>query len=1329
MDKEFLLRLKQKLQIGNTRSIHLNSSPGRLLTRLDAFELNSLQPGLSDKFIKSLLSEEAFSFKFNINPDDFPAVRKIKSETDIPEDENKNRIGVLSKRLTSMLYENEDNFLEHGIKTFGFGFPIIAYRPKSDPAKTIYAPVIIWKLDVSRNKNEWTIYRDDEYGISLNEVLLNYLEQDQGSTGLTRISEEELSDNIVDSTELLSICNTLMKEIGKENPDFALQENLLPLEDKEKVIKQFAVKGNPFLLYSGVFGLFRSQKEAVIRDIKELISNINDFKFDDLVAEKYQTTTFTSIETDPAQSKVLTDLGEKSKLIIHGPPGTGKSQSLTAIIANALANNVKCLVVCEKKTALEVIRKNLEMKGLGELCGIIEDVNRDRKSIVTSARERNNKSEEFDFKLLEDIILETKSKIDSVNSGHKIYGRQILNTYNWTNLVGRYLNLRKKTNLTERLFAELKSDTFDFNSDSISIEYNKLINLLKELSVLYNETKDSLTDFQYINDNLLTSSTQVEIAMKLKPYLEKLDEAILSILKHIEEITSEYEKKLLVYFEKYKTFTQGICKDIINLYQKNKENDRFLKEGRIMIKVLSLFSSSAKQTIADKARISDLFLQLKKYSGYNYFFFTTESTKLPDRILYHANGFLENLDKWYTTVPELAKSMSANLSADSKSDITDFNFDKLTKLFENYSLLLKSINDSAIFNTKFTSDVKTIKELIDKLNSLKNFINRPLSKMPDFADFYAYRTNYVKADSKIQKIINGLILTNSLNWEVDGEAWFIFNLLINYDYHISLKNDAELNALRDNFVKISKYQVLDILKTWRAKQSMASGEFKKANGYDKSTLYNLNRNKQYGKQNSLRKIIYSDFNLFTDYFPVMLVNPTVCSSLFRMTEGMFDVVIFDEASQLRVEDVYAAKLRGKHKIIAGDENQMPPSSYFAATLSMDTLTDESEEEEFTGASASIADSESLLEYAKRKGYSETYLEVHYRSKHPDLIEFSNAAFYGSRLKPMPPREAYTAIKYFAVSGIYSQEEGINEDESKKVLEIIDSEVNLSNGKIPSIGIATLNLMQRNQILNAINDKCDKEPEFAKKIYKLKEIKGEELFVKNLENIQGDERDIIIISTTFGLRENGNFIQNYGPLNQEKGYRLLNVIVTRAKYRLYVCTSIPEKYINEYSQLISAGTNNGRAFFYSYLAYAKAVSENDVEKKASIIKLLSDKSDAYVHPDDAFTESVFEQEVLDLLSENFDRERIKIQYPLGGFRIDMVVLSQDLSKPVIAIECDGASYHSSSEAYSWDLFRQKVLEGYGLKFIRIWSTNWFNNQQKELERLLHFINANSGKIEM
>jgi len=217
-----------------------------------------------------------------------------------------------------------------------------------------------------------------------------------------------------------------------------------------------------------------------------------------------------------------------------------------------------------------------------------------------------------------------------------------------------------------------------------------------------------------------------------------------------------------------------------------------------------------------------------------------------------------------------------------------------------------------------------------------------------------------------------------------------------------------------------------------------------------------------------------------------------------------------------------------------------------------------------------------------------------------------------------------------------------------------------------------------------------------------------------------------MSTTYGPQQNGKFEHRFGQLNNSKGYKLLNVIVTRAKYKNYIVTSIPEDHIGNFRHYLQiTGTNHGKAPIFAYLAYAKAVSDKNEDLRKSVLQALSNNntvSDNSNSVREDKLESVFEEEVFNRLIQTELRDFIELQYKVGGFRIDMVVDFKIPGIPKIAIECDGAKYHSSDEAYLYDFHRQKILESHGFKFHRIWGTNWWRNPDYEMKKLLDFINT-------
>jgi very-short-patch-repair endonuclease len=274
-----------------------------------------------------------------------------------------------------------------------------------------------------------------------------------------------------------------------------------------------------------------------------------------------------------------------------------------------------------------------------------------------------------------------------------------------------------------------------------------------------------------------------------------------------------------------------------------------------------------------------------------------------------------------------------------------------------------------------------------------------------------------------------------------------------------------------------------------------------------------------------------------------------------------------------------------------------------------------------------------------------------------------------------------------------------------------------------VGIATFNITQRNLIKSKIleRQKFSKFEEFNSKI---KELEEKGMFIKNLENIQGDERDVIILSTTYGIGKDRKFAQRFGPINHSKGYKLLNVIITRAKFKVYCCCSIPEQVFMNYKEyLITEGSNNKRAVFYAYLAYCKAVSESNNDLRLSVLTTLAEnttKSAGFDSFKGGDLESPFEEEVYQSLADHLGTEKLIPQLQFAGFRIDIVYDPKIVGVSKIAIECDGAKYHSSREAYLYDSHRQKILENHGFVFHRIWSTNWWRNSSRETTKLVDFI---------
>jgi len=677
-------------------------------------------------------------------------------------------------------------------------------------------------------------------------------------------------------------------------------------------------------------------------------------------------------------------------------------------------------------------------------------------------------------------------------------------------------------------------------------------------------------------------------------------------------------------------------------------------------------------------------------------------------------------------------------------------FQKISLLNKNTSeldikslpILQEKVNSLA---SKFNSDNWLKAEL--KTNDFYSFISELEKHIKTKNDYFNSEQDLFLAEFKWFQFYNGLsenetTIINELkpktNWRKPFLIFYLDSLLrvsasggelpVNDDEHKEL--DTTLNG-------IEKEQLKFIKQFWYSKQISATQSFVQNNyGLTVENLYNKRSSRNF-KRLSLRQIVQKDADLFSTFFPIILTSPDVASNLFKGMNGYFDIVMFDEASQLRLEDNLPAILKGKQIVIAGDEHQMPPSNYFSKVFDGSVEDeDDIEEEDVIKVDKDdiLLSCESLLDFGAELNFQKKHLDFHYRSRHPFLIDFSNYAFYNQRLKPLPNNFDYVPIKYIQVNGTFS--EHTNDAEAEMVLSIIDKNINrLPSGEYPTVGIATFNIAQRNLIKSKIEERkrFEKYKSFNEKVQELglDDPKSNKGFIKNLENIQGDERDVIILSTTYGKGKDGKFAQRFGPINHSKGYKLLNVIITRAKYKVYCCSSIPEQAFMNYKEYLTLeGSNNKRAVLYAYLAYCKAVSESDNDSRLSVLTALAENTtnSAGINPQDfGELESPFEEEVYQSLADHFGTEKLIPQLQFAGFRIDIVYDPKIIGVPKIAIECDGAKYHSSREAYLYDRHRQKILENHGFVFHRIWSTNWWRNSNRETKRLVDFIKQTETTI--
>ncbi len=442
---------------------------------------------------------------------------------------------------------------------------------------------------------------------------------------------------------------------------------------------------------------------------------------------------------------------------------------------------------------------------------------------------------------------------------------------------------------------------------------------------------------------------------------------------------------------------------------------------------------------------------------------------------------------------------------------------------------------------------------------------------------------------------------------------------------------------------------------------------------------------------SIRRLLSFAGRLIQQLKPCFLMSPLSIAQFLEMQTIEFDTVIFDEASQVGPEDALGALLRAKQLIVMGDTKQLPPTSFF------DKIDSEDEADDENFPDASIKDIESILQQCVMR-FPQKMLRWHYRSRHESLIEVSNRTLYGNKLLIYPSVAASlpgVGLEHIESKGsVYDRGKSAkNREEAKMVVDAAIEHYRKNPEK--SLGIGTFSIQQQEAILDEIERVLRINSELQDYFYSKSR---EKCFVKNLETIQGDERDVIFISVGYGKDSNGRLTSNFGPINREGGERRLNVLMTRARERCVIFSNFRAEDLP-----IDNNASRGVKILKQFLEFARS------RRHFTPTEMSAD------------TESPFEDSVKSFL-EACGHE-VRTQVGCAEFRIDLAVVNPEYPGCyLLAVECDGRKYHTTSVARDRDRLRQQVLEemGWRGRIHRIWSTDWFHNYPVASKRLLEAI---------
>lgn len=1041
------------------------------------------------------------------------------------------------------------------------------------------------------------------------------------------------------------------------------------------------------------------------------------------------------VDADSSQIEAIEMAKSGKSFVLQGPPGTGKSQTITNIIAECLSDGKKVLFVSEKLAALNVVYDKLKKSGLSEFClqlhshkankkDVISDIChtlRTPRSAVSSKADAEIALKEKAKKQLDAYAIELHKQRPVIEKS--LY--QLYESYSAFRLMPdidfpiyqlstqgeEYLT--KASSLLEQYVDYIPSIGYDYKKNSwygyrnqdtsyqtknvvksdlasVSQFLQQLVPLLQEIAKKYDICCASIADATNwraffsaaaVSDAITPALLNREQFYSVKSVLNDLKDRSVEILSIRSSLDADFEED--VYKLDGDTYSKKLKKQFNGVFSR-----LFNAEYKQIITDLRLSKKDGKKPSYDEAvRIAE---QLSAYQlkGKDY-----AAIEAP------AKAFLGTAYKGIETVWEdvlkdvsiLDNLFSHGVSFGKLADCSDFRAEQ--NIFLQYSEQLDAAFsvcseetlcrladsfDKTIFDVKNDAACAVSERLgncqkdMDKLDNWCHFRNL-LSELAE-NQILTYIDTGIKQNIPAVQFVGAFKKLFYFQWVdtilSETPVLSTFNR-ISQDKAIQSFSEKDIEQFEINKVKIraelsSNRPSLDMI----------------APGSALSTLLREGEKKR--RQKSIRSLLADTGELIQRVKPCFLMSPLSVSTFLAPHSVHFDVVIFDEASQIFPQDAIGAIYRADQLIVVGDSKQMPPSNFFNASVEADDRDEE------TG---DVTDFESILDLCSTS-LQQLRLRWHYRSRYEQLIAFSNKNFYDNDLVTFPSSKTDApgiGVDYYHVDGVFDRRSHTNRKEAEFVVDLIYQ--NIEKYPNRSLGVVAFSVAQQDLIDKLLTKRRQSTPE---KEFFFKNNGVEPFFIKNLETVQGDERDTIIFSVAYGIDAQGKLLHNFGPLNRVGGERRLNVAVTRAKCNVQLVSSM------HYTDIDLKRTSaEGAKLLREYLDFAengnialeRAVNVNSFEQ----------------------FDSDFELEVCDFLrSKGFS---VDTQVGCSGFRIDLALKRPDSSDYLLAIECDGATYHSSKNARDRDRLRQEILERMGWKFYRIWSTDWFRNQSVEQLRLL------------
>ncbi len=1043
------------------------------------------------------------------------------------------------------------------------------------------------------------------------------------------------------------------------------------------------------------------------------------------------------VDADSSQTVAIEETARGRTLVVKGPPGTGKSQTITNVIAAAAAQGKKVLFVAEKMAALEVVHRRLKDVGLGALTLELHSNKANKRTVLAElkrTRELALKQPRGDASVIQkltDIRDALNAHAERLHVRQEPYG---LTPYE---IIGHMV----------RVMSQIGQERVALNKPATwtAAEREEREEILGELTARFDTIGNPTTHpWRGVNRDALDPSELTDLATRLRALLVTLNKLVAAnfVIAETFSISGAVEVDALNRPAQIaaavaalprcdrRTFAHPAwSSDPISIESLLEAGSKY---AAVKGKIENLFSDTAwsadlvecRAVIAAKGRSLFRFLNAKYRSQV-----ALLRSHLKSPMPKTANARLELVD--------LLLSAQATRKKFEQEEHVGSSFGQLWKRENSDWAELRAIlewrttNQTDMLPANFFSRLATLPDLLPVVechrifDQMLNEFCQMLASTASWLDLNIEKT-FGKAD--VRQVVIADLLARIELWLQTPEQlsrWIAFASRCRVAAHMGLETlvdrilDATIakdeirtvfdrsyyEAIRaDMFARIpslkkfdgelhgrmvESFRSLDVLRIALAREQIAFKHLETAprgNG-GLGPLGVLNGELAKRKNHlPIRQLIEKAGPVIQQLKPVFMMSPLSVAQFLKPGAVAFDLLVMDEASQIEPVDALGAIARARQIVVVGDERQLPPTRFFAK------LADDIDEKEEDDPTFAARDAESILDLCLAKGIPHRMLNWHYRSRHHSLIAVSNKEFYDNRLFIVPsPYDAIAGmgLKFHHLPSALYDRGGTrtNAIESKTIAEAVIRHARENPEQ--SLGVAAFSVAQRRAIMNELEMLRRSNPDVEDFFNR---GSTEPFFVKNLENIQGDERDVIFISVGYGRDASGYMAMNFGPLSGEGGERRLNVLISRSKLRCEVFSSILGDDID-----LERARTRGAAALKLFLTFAQTGKFGLAEPSGRDI------------------DSLFEEQVANQLRAlGYD---VKTQIGTAGFFVDLAI--GDPTKPgrfVLGIECDGAQYHSSRSARDRDRLRQRVLEDHGWIIHRIWSTDWYLRPEEELKKV-------------